>query len=346
MKLERMTYKKVTFASSLSYPEIPTFANRATPLMMPPRRNLTFVDEMGMFFRVLQIARKEKVVLLNSTWGRLHPDLLAAAIVGLWPRRNRPVIVMAGAMWEPNGGFRGVIEKLVVKLADRAIHRYAVQSSEELTIFPATWGISPSKTRFCPYFFSLTREQGGIISTNLRNGKHVFAGGNSHRDYEPVLKAAKLMPESQFVIATHLLDGRVDLPSNVTAGLVTHHEFMDLMASAAAVIVPIQKGLRRAVGQQTYLNAMWLGKPTIVNNVLGVRDHIQNGETGLVVGGSPESYVEALKWVFNPANKKQVSQICENAERVVRDNFNVGRHVEQLLAIVDEAIEDELLEEF
>src|SRR5688572_15756588 len=97
---------KMTFASSLNFPDIPGFATRATPVMMPPRRDLKIMDEMGMFFRVLQEARKKKVVLLNSTWGRFHPDLLAAAIIGFWPRKNRPVIVMAGDMWEPNSGLR------------------------------------------------------------------------------------------------------------------------------------------------------------------------------------------------------------------------------------------------
>jgi glycosyltransferase involved in cell wall biosynthesis len=332
----------LTFASSLSFPDVPRFATRATPLMMPPRRDLTIMDEIRMFWRILKIARKEKVILLDSTLGRFHPDLLAAGIIGLWPRRRRPLIVMAGAMWEPNDGIRGEVERLVIKLADRAIHRYAVQSSEELTIFPATWAVSPSKTRLCTYFFSLTREQGGLSSTMPSNGNHIFAGGNSHRDYDPLIETANQMPEHKFIFATQRLEGRSDLPSNVIAGPVSHHEFMDLMASAVAVIVPIQKGLRRAVGQQTYLNAMWLGKPTIVNDILGVRDHIEDGKTGLVVDGSPEGYVQALEWIFNPTNQEQVSKLCESAQKVVREKFNVQNHGNQLLSIIDEVIEEEL----
>lgn len=338
-----MTPKKNTFASSLSYPEIPRFADRATPLMMPPRRDLTFIDEMKMFFHVLYIAREEKVMLLNSAWGRFHPDLLAAVVISLWPKQNRPLIVLAGEMWEPNGGFRGVIEKIVVKLADRAINRYAVQSSEELVVFPLNWGISPNKTRLCNYYSHLSREQESYRSTGFDTGKYIFAGGNSHRDYKPLLEAARIMPEYQFVFATNRLDGGVELPLNVVAGLVSHREYMDLMQSAAAVIVPIRQGLKRAAGHITYLNSMWLGKLTIVNNVLGVRDHIQDGETGLIVDGSPESYVAALKWLLNPENKLQVSQICENAKRVVRDKFNVEHHIEQLLTIIDEMIADESL---
>ena len=329
-----------TFASSLSFPDVPRFATRATPLMMPPRPDLTILDEVNMFLRILKIARKEKVMLLDSTLGRFHPDLLAAVLIGLWPKRNRPVIVIAGAMWEPNRGIRGVIEKMLVRLADRAICLYAVQSSEELAIFPAIWGVSPSKTRLCPYFFSLTREQGGLRLTTLAQGNHIFTGGNSHRDYEPLIEAAKHMPEHEFIFATKRLEGRTDLPRNVTARPVSHHEFVDLMASATAVILPMRKGLRRAVGQQTYLNAMWLGKPTIVNDVLGVHDHIQHGETGLIVDGSSESYIEALMWIFNPKNQEQVSGICENAQKVVRDKFNVQNYGNRLLSIIDEVLEE------
>jgi glycosyltransferase involved in cell wall biosynthesis len=338
--------RALTFASSLSFPDVPRFATRSTPLMMPPRRKLTVMDELSMFLRVLRIARKEKVMLLDSTLGRFHPDLLAAVIIGLWPKRNRPIIVMGGAMWEPNTGIRGGVERLVIRLADRAIHRYAVQSSEELTIFPTTWGVSPSKTRLCTYFFSLTREQGGLGSTVSRKRNHIFAGGNSHRDYEPLVEAANQMPEYEFVFATQRLESHPRLPPNVVAGAVPHHEFMDLMASAAAVIVPVQQGLHRAVGQQTYLNAMWLGKPTIVNDVLGVHDHIQNAETGFIVDGSPSSYIEALNWIFHPQNQEQVSRLCENAQKIVRDKFNVQNHGNQLLSIIDELIEEELHEKF
>jgi glycosyltransferase involved in cell wall biosynthesis len=174
------------------------------------------------------------------------------------------------------------------------------------------------------------------------NGNHIFAGGNSHRDYESLIEVAKQMPELNFVIATKHLEGRTDLPRNVIARPVSHHEFMELMLSAAAVIVPIRKGLHRAVGQQTYLNAMWLGKPTIVNDVFGVHDHIQNGETGLIVDGSSESYKEALEWVFSPANQDSLSRLCENAQIAVREKYSVHNYVDQLLAVIDTAITEEL----
>ncbi|HXW01003.1 MAG TPA: hypothetical protein VEC93_21500, partial [Anaerolineae bacterium] len=175
---------EMTFGSTLNNPNDPRFVARANPLILPPWGREGLRAEIKQFMRVLLSARKKKVMLLNSSWGRLHPDLLVAATLGLWPRGYRPLIVLAGCMWQPTGGWPGIIERVVVKLADRAIYRYAVQSSEELSLFPETWGVSPLKMRLCPYFFRIGNQVD--LTRPVQPGDHVFAGGNSHRDYEPL----------------------------------------------------------------------------------------------------------------------------------------------------------------
>lgn len=323
------------FATTVDYLSDPRFAARTRLVRRPPPGKVQ--DAAGIVGRILQAALKEDVLLLTSSWGRLHPDIVAAAAIGLWPARWRPMVVLMGCMWEPNRGFRRPLERFILKLADRAIQRYVVQSTEELRIFPETWGVDAAKVRFCPFFFSFTAEDVEAAGKGPA-GDYVFAGGNSHRDYEPLLAAARCMPERRFVFATHLLDEHDDLPPNVQAGLVPHRRFVTLMRSAAATIVPIRRGLRRAVGQQTYLNAMWLGKPTIVTDTLGVRDHVQHGKTALIVDGSPESYVEALGWVFDPRNRAEIERLGTRARRVVQEHFSFEKHIARLLTIMDEVI--------
>ncbi len=274
-------------------------------------------------------------MLLASSWGQFHPDLLSAAVIGLWPASKRPTILMLGCMWEPDDGPLGLVERQIVKLADRAIDCYIVQSTEELEIFPRIWGVSPKKVRFCPFFFELDSEE-ITNASNFAHQQYVFAGGNSHRDYEPLVEAARQLPDLRFVIATHLLDGRTDLPPNVRAGTVSHQEFMGLLCSAAATVVAIRPGLRRAAGQRTYLNAMWLQKPTIVTDTLGVRDHVRHLENGLIVDGTPEDYVQALRWVFAPENRPAVSRLCHQAHEVVDTQFSFAKHISHVLSIVDD----------
>jgi glycosyltransferase involved in cell wall biosynthesis len=248
-------------------------------------------------------------------------------------------MVMAGCMWEPTKGWRGIIEKLIVKMADRAIHSYAVQSSEELTLFPDTWGVSPAKIRLCPYFFSVSKRVD--LTTPAPPADHVFAGGNSHRAYDSLLEAARYFPERHFILATHLLREHPNLPPNVIAGPITPEDYTNLTRSAAAVVVPIRPGLRRAAGQQTYLGAMWFGKPTIVTDTLGVHDHVQDGETGFIVDGSVESYIRVLGWIFDPANHEQVVRLGRAAHEVVSRQFTIENYVTGLLAVLDEVIREQ-----
>ena len=330
-----VTKTQPAFATTVDYLSDPRFAARTRLVRRPPPGGLK--EAASIFGRILRAALKENVLLLTSSWGRLHPDILAAAVIGLWPARLRPVVVLMGCMWEPNDGARAPLEKTIMKLADRTIDRYVVQSTEELRVFPETWGVDPAKVRFCPFFFSFTQEDLAAAENALEEG-YIFAGGNSHRDYEPLLAAAQCMPERRFIFATHLLDQHRDLPPNVQAGPVSHHEFVLLMRSAAVTVVPIRRGLRRAVGQQTYLNAMWLRKPTIVTDTLGVRDHVHHRETALIVEGTPESYVEALRWVFDPHNREEIERLGNNARRVVQEQFSFEKHIARLLKIMDEAI--------
>ena len=238
-------------------------------------------------------------------------------------------------MWQPNRDWRRWLEPIIIPLADRAIQRYAVFSSQELTLFPENWRLEAGKVRFAPYLYSL---QPAEVLPQPVNLGHVFSGGNPFRDYDVLVEVARRLPEREFILATRRLDGRSDLPPNVRAGTLPHAEFMRQLQTAAAVVVPMQSGLRRAVGQQTYLNAMWLGKPTIVNDAVGVRDYIRPGETGLIVDGSAHSYVDALRWVFDPAQAAAVRQLGAAAHADVEQRFSPRSHALHLLRVMDEVL--------
>ena len=320
------------FSTSLPYFSGEAFHRRAHYLFGAYNADKmgSWVNQLGELASVLAAAVRADVLLLDSIW---KADLLACSLIGLWPRSWRPIIVMHGEMWNPDSGIAGAIEKAIVSLADRAITRYIVISSEELTAFPKTWRVDPAKMRCCPFFFTLKEHE---ISQSPSAEGIVFSGGNSHRDYEPIVAAARQFPDRQFVIATQLLDGRDDLPANLTAGSTSHEQFVAHLHAAEAIIVPITRGLNRSAGQQTYLNAMLLGKPTIVTDGFGVRDHIADKETALIIEGSEASLSEALHWVFDPANELAVRQMCSKAQHVVGSRFRYEDHIEGILAVMDE----------
>jgi glycosyltransferase involved in cell wall biosynthesis len=318
------------FAATLDY-----LGERTDPIAAPLGGTPSLRAEATNFLRVFRALLAHKPVVLDSSTGRFNVELLAAAAAALIPRRRRPVVMMVGEMWQRDGGLRGRLEYVIVHLAQRVIDRFVVYSSEELTLFPQLWNVPAAKIRFAPFFSTI--EHAHKVEPAQRAGGYVFAGGNPFRDYAGLLEVARAMPETTFVLATNQLDGREDLPANVEAGLVSHAEFLSLLAGADAVVTPIRAGLTRAVGQQTYLNAMRSGKATIVSDALAVRDHIDDGETGLIVEGTVASYVAALKQVLGPVGATERARLGGNAS-VSAQNFTIEGHVEQLLVVLDDAI--------
>ena len=112
-----------------------------------------------------------------------------------------------------------------------------------------------------------------------------------------------------------------------------------MMRASKAVIVPIAKDLARSTGHQTYLNGMMLGKPTIINDVLGVKEYTQNGEHAIIVDGTPQGYIEAIRRVMDPANHPQVEAMCKSARESVRNTFTFEKHCERMIQILYEALQ-------
>ncbi|HEX8991333.1 MAG TPA: glycosyltransferase family 4 protein [Anaerolineales bacterium] len=320
------------FSTTVTYEDFPAFAQRAHILRRP---NDSIWGELWQAWAVVREAPRVRALLLDSTSGRIHPDLLAAILIGFLPRRRRPVVVFMGAMWQKDPGLRGLVQRFILRRADRVICRYALQSSDELPLFSAAWGIPMSKLRFVPYFYTFTDQD--LETPNPPPGNFIFAGGNAHRDYGTFVEAARALPEYEFVIASRLLEGRT-LPPNVRAAEVPRDEFIRLMRASVAVVVPLRRDLIRASGQQTYLNAMLLGKPTIVTDTPGVSDYIHNDDIAWVVDGSAQSYVDAIREIFAPDHREQTLRRTREARQRVRESFSFDRHAERLVDVLDEAI--------
>jgi glycosyltransferase involved in cell wall biosynthesis len=284
---------------------------------------------------VFREATHTRALLLDSTSGRIHPDLLAAILIGTLPKYRRPVVVFMGAMWQKDAGLRGNVQCLIIRLADRVIARYAVQSTAEIPRFSAAWGIPQSKLRFAPYFYTFTEQD--LATPAPPPESFIFSGGNAHRDYKTYLEAIEALPEHDFVIASRMLEGK-RLPRNVRAGQVSRDEFIRLMRASAAVVVPLRRDLIRATGQQTYLNSMLLAKPTIVTDTLGVNDYIRDNDIAWVVDGSAEAYLRAIRYVFDPSNAAEVARVTAIAHDRVLQQFTFKKHAAHVVAVLDEAI--------
>jgi hypothetical protein len=326
----------VDFATAVPYvfpDEDGRAIERLASTAYPPRRLGAIRADLARVARVLAAAGHSPALLLESKGGLIYPDVVAAAIMGVLPWKRRAKMVLMGEMWQPNPGLRGRLERLLVRLADRVVDRYAVQSTEELTVFPRLWRVDPHKLRLNPLFYY--HQDVGEVEGRTTSEDFIFAGGDSLRDYTPFLEAARRFPNQGFIIRARRLEGMTDVPRNVVAGGVPKARYFDEMRRAKAVVVALTPGLVRAAGQQTYLNAMFLGKPTLVAECFGVRDHITHGVNGLIADGTPEGYAREIEWIVDEANAGALDRMGR-AARDTAKTFNYDAHARRLLDIIDE----------
>lgn len=287
------------------------------------------------FAQIVRASPNYDAVVVNGEvgWRRAYVDLLGAAAIS--HRRNGPAVVITDCSWKLSGNaLDRAVCRLGLKLVDSKRVRYTVKATEELELLPEIWGMDRARVVLTPYGHTLSEEE--LAATPSHDGG-VFAGGNALRDYDTLLNAAREL-QAPVTIATSLEVG--ERPANVQVVAVHPHErFIDLMRDAQVVVVPFRAGIKRASGMDTYLSAMGLGNLVIVSECPGVRDYIEDGQTGLIVPpADPVALRAALDWALDPGNSAEVEAIRERAREVARERFTFARHAELLLDVVDEAV--------
>ena len=305
--------------TTLHFPRRPAWAARARMLdraAMSPQQLLR---------QLLQQASPEDVVVLDGGIGArdLYLDRVAATLLAR--RRDPPTVLMTDSTWSPGRGRRAALRAL-----DGPRTHYCVLSSSERESFPLHWGVDPERVSLTPFYWTLPDDE----PPALPEGNGVFAGGDSLRDHEVLVSAAADV-SAPVTIATRR-SRPASVPDNVQWGAVSPEAFLEGLRSSAVVVVPMLPGLVRSAGQQTYLNAMALGKVVVVSDVPGARDHVVDGETGLIVpAGDSRALAKALQWALDPANGPSVREMGMRAREVALTTASPDRYVERLLEVVD-----------
>lgn len=253
-------------------------------------------------------------------------------------RRHPPAVVITDATWKlPEARRARLARRAGLRAIDGDHVTYCVLSSAERELFPRTWGVHPERVAFTPYTWTWPEEH---LALAAPGDGSVFAGGDSMRDYRPLLDAAPGIPAPITIAARRSLPRELaDLPPNLDIGPLEHEEFVRRTARASVVVVPLRAGGTRSAGQQTYLNAMAMGKAVVATDAPGTRDYITHGVTGLVVPpGDPRALRDAVCWALDAANAAQVRELGAQARDVVLSRFATEDYSRAVLAAVDGAI--------
>jgi glycosyltransferase involved in cell wall biosynthesis len=206
--------------------------------------------------------------------------LLFAWLQALCPWGRVPHVMVDCNWYQTGGPLRRWLQKMRLRLAARSVQRFAVWASHEVEDYASAFGLPRDLLEYVPFHTTLHD-----YTFEVRDSGYVFAGGNYDRDYRTLVEAVRSLAVPVQVATTRgdvLLSG-VDLPAHVRVAGTTEAGFRQALAAARIVVVPMEKGHLHSGGQQTCLNAMLLGKPTIAVGRKWAIDFIDDGVNGLIV---------------------------------------------------------------
>jgi glycosyltransferase involved in cell wall biosynthesis len=246
-----------------------------------------------------------------------------------WGRRRH---VLVDCNWNPPRGHFGTwLKGLRIRLAARSVHRFVVWASHEIEDYARTYHIPPEKLVYVP--FHTTAHD---YRFEVRDDGYLFAGGNYDRDYPTLVEAVRPLNLPVWIATTRpeLLAG-VELPASVRIEGTSAEGFRQAMAAARMVVVPMAAGMLHSGGQQTCLNAMLMGKPTIAIGRKWAVDLMDDGVHGLIVDyEDPVALRAAVQWVLDHPEEAQEMGWCarEHAAR-----FTTQRTMENVYRLATQA---------
>lgn len=292
----------------------------------------------GWLLAVVRSGRGRRAVILRGTvtFADRYRDLLVAVLLrALAPRT---LVVISDATLEPEarsvssvlGALKSPLFRLLIRAADGPRTRWCVLSSDEVRSFPRTWGVDPAHVVLTPFTHTLW---GSDPAASAQAADYVWSGGNSLRDYDLLVEAVRELDVEVRIATSQQLQ---DVPPHVHVRPVTHEDFLREMAAARVVVLPISDAVRSA-GQQTYLNAMALGRVVVVTDRPGVRDHIEDGVTGVIAPPTVEGLTAALADVLDPARRGHYERMAVAARDAALERFTPAHYWERLLAVAGAA---------
>lgn len=242
-------------------------------------------------------------------------------------RRPVPVIYIDWICDVPAGSLWNRFHRSTLRQAAMAGSLALVQGRAEVEAYSRALGVPASKFLFLPYHFTVYSNRVDPVE-----GDYIFAGGDGNRDYRTLIEAVRGLPYHVVIAAFQRghFQG-VDVPQNVEIVTLAETEYLRTMAGSALVVVPILPGLAHPGGQQTWLNAMSMGKATIVAEDRSACDYINHGSTGWLVNpGSPNALREAICRLMEEDELRRT--IGANAAQAASE-YSPERFIEGVLAV-------------
>ena len=167
-----------------------------------------------------------------------------------------------------------------------------------------------------------------------------FAGRLSEEKGTRILKeAAKLMPETQFVVMGSGEDEEfLKEQENIhLTGFITGQELTDNIACARAVAVP---SVCFENCPMVILEAQMLSVPAVTMNMGGMAELVENGQTGILAKSvNPCAFAAATADILSDG--KRLEQMKENCKRQAEKLLTVDKYCDKILSLYKRVIKDD-----
>jgi glycosyltransferase involved in cell wall biosynthesis len=231
--------------------------------------------------------------------------VLFAWLQALAPWGRKPHVMIDCNWYHTGRPLRDWLKGLRLRVAARSVRRFVVWAGHEVEDYHRAFGIPRDKLEYVPFHTTLSDYE-----YEVRDDGYLFAGGNYDRDYPTLIEAVRGLDVPVWIATTRPEQvAGIELPPNVRVEGTTVDRFRRAMAAARLVVVPMRAGLLHSGGQQTCLNAMALGKPTIAVGRKWAVDFIDDGVNGLIVDyADTQSLRKAVRRVLdNPAAAREMA---------------------------------------
>jgi len=174
------------------------------------------------------------------------------------------------------------------------------------SVFERQFGIQPSRFYYIPFKINAIE----LIDKAMPSDRgYIFCGGRSRRDFATLFEAVEPLgypvkvvtsPEADMLPHGSTMAG-LKIPPNVEVSTNDRSPalFVETMAGARLVVIPIVRDSTTQAGIGVYLQAMALGKCVIVSHSLGVSDVLTGREAIIIPPGDPLALRAAIERAWN-----------------------------------------------
>jgi glycosyltransferase involved in cell wall biosynthesis len=306
-------------------PEIIGYDGRDRKLHRSPEHIL---QDIIAAIRLLLVSRRYDIVVLAT--GRVSS--MFTMVSAVLPGKRVPILIVPCQWFTPRNPFIFLAKRIQFRLMAQAVSKFVVWASHEIRDYAAAFSIPEHKFLHVPHHHTLEGYE-----FEVTYGDYIFSGGDGNRDYTTLIKAVRGLGV-RAVVATRLHNWHCNLPvpPEITAFPTDHSDFRKWMAGSKMVVVPMKKTVLHVGGEQTYLNAMAMGKPVIVADDLGAIDYIENRVNGLIVpSGDRVALRKAIKALLeDPGLAARLGSNAKKAYNV----YSTTKCMERILQIAAEIV--------